>query len=324
MRKPFLTVLIILGITILGLASQFQPDIEVAELQAKYTNAASKFLMVNGMRVHYRDEGAGPTLVLLHGTASSLHTWDGWTKELSANFRIVRMDLRGFGLTGPNAAHDYSMPQYVALLAALADSLSLTNFHLAGNSLGGEIAWHFALAYPERVQRMILLDAAGYPRKNMPFTFKLARNPLTTAFTRWITPRRLVKQSVLDVYGDDSKVTEALVQRYYDLTCRTGNRAAFIARAHAFHEVEFERIKQVKTPTLIQWGADDLWIPVEEARRFDADFRNSELIVYKGVGHVPMEEIPERTAHDAKSFLEVQPRFDRGLSAAAFMPRGNK
>lgn len=304
MRKLLIAALIVLGTIVLAAASQFQPDIEVAELQAKYANVASKFLSINGMSVHYRDEGAGPTLVLLHGTASSLHTWDDWTKELSANFRVVRMDLPGFGLTGPNATHDYSMPRYVDFLAAFADSLSLERFHLAGNSLGGEIAWHFALAQPQRVQRMILLDAAGYPRLNIPFAFKLARNPLTKAFTRWITPRSLVEKSMREVYGDDGKVTEALVQRYFELTCRAGNRAAFVARANAFHEVEPERIKQITTPTLIQWGAEDLWIPVQEALRFDADIPHSELIVYEGIGHVPMEEIPERTSRDAKNFLQ--------------------
>lgn len=303
MRKTRTLVLLAVGIIVAFTATQLRTDIGVEELQAKYANAASRFIMLHGMRVHYRDEGAGPTLVLLHGTASSLHTWEGWASALQNDFRIVRMDLPGFGLTGPNATHDYSLPQYVDFLAAFADSLKLERFHLAGNSLGGEIAWHFALAQPARVESMILLDAAGYPITRVPFAFTLARNPLTRFFTRWITPRSLVQKSLLDVYGDDGKVTEALVQRYYELTCRAGNRAAFIARARAFHVVEFERIKQILTPTLIQWGAQDEWIPVADAQRFVADIPNSELIIYEDAGHVPMEEIPERTAHDAKNFM---------------------
>lgn len=303
MRKTRTLVLLAVGIIVAFTATQLRTDIGVEELQAKYANAASRFIMLHGMRVHYRDEGAGPTLVLLHGTASSLHTWEGWASALQNDFRIVRMDLPGFGLTGPNATHDYSLPQYVDFLAAFADSLKLERFHLAGNSLGGEIAWHFALAQPARVKSMILLDAAGYPITRVPFAFTLARNPLTRFFTRWITPRSLVQKSLLDVYGDDGKVTEALVQRYYELTCRAGNRAAFIARARAFHVVEFERIKQILTPTLIQWGAQDEWIPVADAQRFVADIPNSELIIYEDAGHVPMEEIPEQTAHDAKNFM---------------------
>lgn len=303
MRKTRTLVLLAVGIIVAFTATQLRTDIGVEELQAKYANAASRFIMLHGMRVHYRDEGAGPTLVLLHGTASSLHTWEGWASALQNDFRIVRMDLPGFGLTGPNATHDYSLPQYVDFLAAFADSLKLERFHLAGNSLGGEIAWHFALAQPARVESMILLDAAGYPITRVPFAFTLARNPLTRFFTRWITPRSLVQKSLLDVYGDDGKVTEALVQRYYELTCRAGNRAAFIARARAFHVVEFERIKQILTPTLIQWGAQDEWIPVADAQRFVADIPNSELIIYEDAGHVPMEEIPEQTAHDAKNFM---------------------
>lgn len=304
MRRISFVVLAFAGLLLAITASQFRADIAVTELSAKYTNAASRFLTLQGMRVHYRDEGAGPTLVLLHGTASSLHTWEGWKQELQSNFRVVRLDLPGFGLTGPNATHDYSIPQYVSFLNAFADSLGLTNFHLAGNSLGGEIAWHFALAHPERVQSLVLIDAVGYPMTRMPFAFKLARNPLTRFFTRWITPRSLVEQSVLDVYGDDDKVTDDLVQRYFDLTCRAGNRAAFVARANMEFGLEFDRIKQITAPTLIQWGEQDMWVPVADAHRFDADIADSKLIIYEGIGHIPMEEIPERTARDAKIFFD--------------------
>ena len=304
MRRISFVVLAFAGLLLAITASQFRADIAVTELSAKYTNAASRFLTLQGMRVHYRDEGAGPTLVLLHGTASSLHTWEGWTQELQSNFRVVRLDLPGFGLTGPNATHDYSIPQYVSFLNAFADSLGLTNFHLAGNSLGGEIAWHFALAHPERVQSLVLIDAVGYPMTRKPFAFKLARNPLTKFFTRWITPRSLVEQSVLDVYGDDDKVTDELVQRYFDLTCRAGNRAVFVARANMEFGLEYDRIKQITAPTLIQWGEQDMWVPVADAHRFDADIADSKLIIYEGIGHIPMEEIPERTARDAKIFFD--------------------
>ncbi len=303
MRRIGFTVLAFIGLVLAITASQFRADIAVEALSVKYANAASRFLALPGMRVHYRDEGEGPKLVLLHGTASSLHTWEGWTQELQQDFRVVRMDLPGFGLTGPNATHDYSIPQYVNFLNAFADSLGLVNFHLAGNSLGGEIAWHFALAHPERVQRLVLLDAAGYPITRQPFAFNLARNAFTRSSVRWITPRFLVKKSLLDVYADDSKVTEELVQRYLDFTCRAGNRAAFIARANAEWGNDYARIKQVTMPTLIQWGAQDAWVPVTDAHRFDEDLPNSDLIIYENAGHIPMEEIPTRTARDAKEFL---------------------
>ncbi len=313
MRKLRTVVLILVGIVLALIASQIRFDLAVKELKAKYANAASKFLSINDANVHYRDEGSGPILVLLHGTGASLHTWDGWTKELQADFRVVRMDLPGFGLTGPDSSHDYSMKHYGDLLAVFLDSLRLDRIHLAGNSLGGRIAWHFALAHPERLERMVLLDAGGYPTAREPFALKLARNPLTRALARWITPRSLIEKSLLEVYGDDGKVTAELVQRYYDLTRRAGNRAAFIAGANTAYDAEFERLKHLATPTLIQWGAEDTWIPVADAHRFDADIPNSELIIYEGAGHVPMEEIPERTARDAKIFLSVQPRLDRGL-----------
>ena len=255
---------------------------------------------VPGSTLFYESAGTGSPVILLHGGNLDRRMWDAEFGALQRTHRVIRYDARGYGRSGASdtafsAHHD---------LRALMDALQLPRASLVGLSLGGRVAMDFALAHPERVRRMILLDAAGYPRANMPFAFKLARNPVTKIFTRWVAPRSLVKKSLLEVYGDDGKVTEELVQRYFELTLRAGNREAFVARANAFHEVEFERIKQITTPTLIQWGAEDLWIPVQEALRFDADIPHSELIVYEGIGHVPMEEIPERTSRDAKNFLQ--------------------
>jgi len=303
MRKIRTIVLMVLGLGLAVIAAQIRPDLDVNELKNKYAGPASKFLMMPGVAVHYREEGRGPALVLLHGSGASLHTWEGWAQALQDDFRVVRMDLPGFGLTGPDGTHDFSMNHYVEFLSAFLDSLGIPSCHLAGNSLGGRIAWHFALAHRERLQSLILVDAAGYPTPREPSAFKLARNPFTRVIVRWITPRRLVQKSLLEVYGDDSKVTDDLVQRYYDLTRRAGNRLAYIERANTIYQENLAEIAQIMTATLVLWGAEDEWEPVANARRFDADLPRSELRIYAGVGHVPMEEIPERTAQDVKKFL---------------------
>ena len=287
-------------------AASYHADIPVDELKAEFTNEESQFIDILGMPVHYRDEGSGPLLVLIHGTAASLHTWDGWVDELKNDFRIVRMDIPAFGLTGPEPTGDYSIDRYVEFLEAFASALNLESFALAGNSLGGEIAWRYALAHPQRVNRLVLVDAVGYARsegQKENLAFKLARTSGFKTVMSKITPRFLYRQGLLEVYGDDSKVTEELVDRYFRLSLREGNRRAFAERVIAAQVPIKGDVRNITQPTLILWGADDLWIPLEHGRNFARDIDGSQLVVYPGVGHVPMEEIPEQSAADTRTFL---------------------
>ncbi|CAN5347341.1 alpha/beta hydrolase [soil metagenome] len=284
--------------------SQLRCNIPVEKLKPIYTNADSKFIEVDNMQVHYRIEGNGPPLVLLHGMAASLHTWEGWAKELKTDFRVISIDLPAFGLTGPNPSNDYSIKFYVDFLHLFLDKLGIHEFHLAGNSLGGLIAWNYALTYPHQVKKLILIDAAGYKKmKDAPFVFKLARTPIVKDVMELLSPKYLVRMSLKDVYGSDSLVTDALVDRYYDLLLREGNRKAFVQRTNGGFEFQTNRIHEIETPTLIMWGEQDKWILLEDGQKFNDELPNSELIVYPGVGHVPMEEAPAKTAADARAFL---------------------
>ncbi len=284
----------------------YRADIPLETLKQKYANDQSKFIDVLGMPVHYRDEGQGPVLVLLHGTAASLHTWDGWTEELKNDFRIIRFDMPGFGLTGPDPAGDYTIKHYVDFVDAVTSQLGVNKFSLAGNSLGGEIAWGYALAHPEKADKLILLDAAGYPRlpgQKESVAFKMARTPGLKSLLKKFTPRSLYKKSILEVYGDDSKVTDDLIDRYLDLSLREGNREAFSQRVITSQIQADGDISKIAQPTLLLWGEDDIWIPVAHGHHFADDIKGSQLIVYPGVGHVPMEEIPIASARDARAFL---------------------
>ncbi len=256
------------------------------------------------MRVHYRVEGNGPPLLLLHGTAASLHTWEGWVQELKKDFKVISLDLPAFGLTGPNPKNDYSIGYYVEFLHRFMDRLGIHQFHLAGNSLGGQIAWNYALAYPHQVKKLVLIDAAGYGMGHkVPFVFTLARTPGLKTLMAYLSPRFMFSKSIEEVYGNDALVTDSLVDRYYELTLRDGNRKAFVERANLDFSFQAGRIKEVETPTLILWGELDEWIPLAHGQQFHQDIPNSQLIVYPGVGHVPMEEIPAQTAADARAFL---------------------
>ena len=178
---------------------------------------------------------------------------------------------------------------------------------LAGNSLGGSIAWHYAVAHPEKVTKLILVDAGGYesrkPTKGA-IGFKLAQIPVLNKILGFVTPRFLVKKSLQDVYGNKDKVTEELVDQYYSMLLRYGNRQALIKRMQmGWGGNDSEKIKLIKVPTLIVWGETDQLIPVSDAQLFHEAIGLSKLVIFKGVGHVPMEEAPDKFVVAVNAFL---------------------
>jgi len=304
-------ILIFISLIIIGIILLFgHRDIPVNELKVKYANKASSFILVDGMEVHYRDEGnLGDTIpiILIHGTASSLHTFDAWTEILKKTKRVIRMDLPAYGLTGPFPDDNYSMKHYTAFLKEFLTALNIKQCVLAGNSLGGQIAWNFTLEQPEMVKKLILIDAAGYPlkSKSVPIGFKIGRMSVLNKILTFITPRFIVKSSVENVYFDKSKVTNTLVDRYFDLTLRAGNRQAFVDRFKMTDDKKaYKKIKHIVQPTLIIWGENDLLIPVENAYKFQKDLPNNSLFLLDKCGHVPMEESPKESLKPVIDFLE--------------------
>jgi pimeloyl-ACP methyl ester carboxylesterase len=297
-----------IGLIIFCLANYYS-DKSVAELKVKYALPNSKFIDVDGMPVHFVDEGSlndSIPLVLLHGTGSNLHTWDGWLQILKSDHRIIRMDLPAYGLTGPNKNNDYSAKAYIDFLYKFLTKINVKKCYLAGNSLGGKIAWEYTLAHPNDVKKLVLIDAAGYPMasKTVPLVFRLAQNKLLSKIFLKITPKFIIKKSLLDVYDDDSKVTETLIDQYHDMATREGNRAAFLSKRNRAGDDSYKNITKIKQPTLILWGAGDKWITPDNAYKFQKDLSNDTLIIYKNMGHVPMEEAPNETANDVLQFLK--------------------
>jgi pimeloyl-ACP methyl ester carboxylesterase len=285
-------------------------DIPMNELKAKYANTASSFISVNGMDVHFRDEGDQADtipIVLIHGTASSLHTFDAWTNSLKNSKRVIRMDLPAYGLSGPFPDRNYSMTNYTAFLKDFLIALGVKQCVLAGNSFGGQIAWNFTLEQADMVNKLILIDAAGYPKnsKSVPIAFKLAQIPVLNKLLTFITPRFLVRASVENVYFDKSKVPDSLVERYFELTLRKGNRQALVDRfKRSGNREAYKNIKNIQQPTLILWGAKDNLIPVENAINFHEDLPNDTLVVLENTGHTPMEESPVESLKPVLYFLK--------------------
>jgi pimeloyl-ACP methyl ester carboxylesterase len=294
-----------------GIVLTWAPDRPVDALKARWAPPPSRFIAVQGMQVHLRDEGPRDDpepLVLLHGTSASLHTWEGWAAALRGQRRVIRFDLPGFALTGPQPQDDYSIDAYVRFVAAVLDQLGVRQrVVLAGNSLGGQIAWSFAAAQPQRVSRLVLVDAAGYPFESasVPVGFRVARLPLLAPLMQHTLPRGLVERSVRSVYGDPAKVTPELVDLYYDMALREGNRRALGLRMGQRLAVQPERIATLRLPTLILWGGRDRLIPPDNARRFAQDIAGSRLVLFDELGHVPQEEDPARTVAALQAFLRA-------------------
>jgi pimeloyl-ACP methyl ester carboxylesterase len=280
----------------------------LVDLTDKYTDETSKFLKVDNSIIHYRDEGTGPTLLLLHGVASSLHTWDDWVERLAPHYRIIRIDLPGHGLTGNDSSIErYEISYMVDKLEKFLNKLNIGDINLAGNSLGGYIAWNYALHRPDRVKKMILLDAAGFPQ-NLPFIMSFTALPVIGELSGMIMPKFMIDMNIKEAFGDDEKVTDELQQRYFDLIMREGNREALVKVFRTMKEQSQnphigDRVKEIQTPTLLMWGDQDEWVPLEVMQQFVQALPNSQSIVYEGVGHMPMEELPDQTSLDAHEFF---------------------
>ena len=285
-------------------------DKSVNELKEKYAAVSSAFIAVEDMEVHYRDEGSKTDslpLVLIHGTGSSLQTFDAWAAALKKEKRVIRMDIPAFGLTGPFPNRQYSIDHYVDFIHHFLSALGVEKCILGGNSLGGQIAWNYTAQYPAMVQKLILIDAAGYSiqSQSVPIGFKIARTPVLKNIMTFITPRFMVKESVQNVYADKAKVTDMLVDRYFDLTLREGNRQALVDRLNLVGDTSpVQLIKNIQQPTLILWGEKDLLIPIKFAYLFHNDLPNDTLVILKNMGHVPMEESPQESLAPVLEFLK--------------------
>ena len=307
---------VLLMLTALALTLSRAPDRAPSTLVARWALPPSDFVEIKGQLVHLRDEGPrGDPLpiVLIHGTSASLHTWEGWVKALKGQRRVISLDLPGFGLTGPFAGQyekgNYSGDAYAKFLLDLLDALKVDRAVLGGNSLGGEVAWRTAYLAPARVAALVLVDAAGPPfvPLSMPLGFRMARIPGLNRIAEIALPRALVEEGIKDVYGDPSKVTPELVDRYFELTLREGNREALRQRMqHLVAGEHAERIATLKQPTLILWGGRDKLIPPEIAQQFHRQIAGSQLVVFQDLGHVPQEEDPARSVQPVKAFLGLK------------------
>ncbi len=306
----FISVAALLAI---AFAIGYTPDTDPVEMRAKYGASPSQFLTLSpGLTVHVRDQGPrdGQAIILIHGSNASLHTWEPWVTRLQNSYRVVTLDLPGHGLTGANPSGVYDYPSYAAVVDQAMQKLGIARAIIAGNSMGGGVAWTYALAHPDKVAGLVLIDAAGAPNaasRKAPIGFRIARMPVIKELARVIMPRAMFESSLKTSISNTAIITPKMVDRYWELNRYPGNREATMLRfaaAQKSRPATPAQLKQIKAPTLILWGAEDNLIPVSSAQWFHKNLQGSKLIIYPKVGHIPMEEVPDRSAIDLTEWVK--------------------
>jgi len=303
--------LLVLGLCAVTLTACMAPDIPYAKLEAKYASPASHFMdLPGGLHVHYRDQGPrdAPVVVLVHGFSASLHAWEPWVARLP-DYRVISLDLPGHGLT--RAPDDYvpSTDRSVAIVDQVTERLGVRRFVLGGNSMGGGVSWNYALQHPDKLDGLVLVDAGGWPSserpKGQPMVFKLLANPVGRWVLRHADPGLMAEKGLKQAYEDEALVTPALVTRYVDLARAPGHRAILTGGRGGppGRTVTPQTFAAIHTPTLVMVGEKDQVIPADNSRKLAGAIPGAKLVVYPEGGHVPMEQLPDKSAADLRAFL---------------------
>jgi pimeloyl-ACP methyl ester carboxylesterase len=218
-----------LVVLVIGGAFLYTPDMSRAALEAKYRLSPDDFVEVAGIRLHVVQAGRHdlPCVVMLHGFGSSLQTFDAWSVGLAARYHVVRLDLPGFGLTGRDPTGDYSDARSMNLLAGLLDRLGVARASFVGNSMGGRLAWEFAAARPERVEKLILISPDGFASTG----FEYGRAPAVPWMLRllpYTMPKAMLRATLAPAYADPKRLSDGEVDRYWDFMRAPGVRQAVI------------------------------------------------------------------------------------------------
>ena len=299
------------------LAALWRKDIPLGTLEARYGIATSRFVaMPDGLRLHYLDAGPrdGPVLLLVHGYSASSFDWMPWIEHLARRHRVIAIDLPGHGLTAAKPGAVFTVDGLIAIVAALVAALHLPRFLLVGHSMGGQVAWHYALDHAARIAGLVLVGATGWADERPgppPLVFRL----LASAPGRWalrhLNLAPLVRRGLRNAVTDAALVTPALVRRTTDLVLGAGHRRILTElQVRGGDASRLSGLAAVAVPTLIMAGEADRLVPLDHARRFAAAIPGASLVTYPGIGHMPMQEIPERSAADLEAWIAA---FGDGL-----------
>ena len=285
------------------------PDRSRRELEMRYTDSSTVFISVLGIRLRVRDSGPrdAPAVVFLHGFGSSLETWEPWARALAAQRRVIRFDFPGAGLSGADLIGDYDDERTLQVVAALMDALKLRQAAFVGNSMGGRIAWEFTARHPDRVTQLVLISPDGFASPGFEYD-QQPHVPGLLRLMKYFLPKRMLRVNLSAAYADPRRLTDASVDRYYDLLLAAGNRDAMLSRmTQTVLRNPVPILKTITTPTLLVWGEKDRMIPYRNAADYLRALPNASLVSFPDLGHLPHEEAPSVSLPAIRDFLSHPP-----------------
>jgi pimeloyl-ACP methyl ester carboxylesterase len=300
---------LLIGALILWTGALFyHSDIPRAEIIEKYSSENVLSTTVDGNTIYYSDTGEGEVILLLHGTSSFLQTWDSWAAELENEYRVIRPDLLGFGLTGAPHDLDFSLENYLESLNGLMHQLDVSSFHIVGNSFGGYLATQMAINHPEKIRSLCIINGSGFELtevKSKTSGFSLATTPIVKNIMRYVTPKFVIESSLKSFYGNPNLVTDHIVQRYFDYLLCSDNRKSLVLKSAEPLPPLNQRLHEISCQSLIIWGESDELIPIEKGLAITKSILNSEMKTLTNTGHLPMEERPNESVLMYIEFLNA-------------------
>ena len=315
LKKIIFSLLLLFLLLVILFFTVKDPDSDRQAMIEKYGQDAISIDDGLGGQIYYRDQGnkEGDVLLLLHGSNSSMQTWNGMINVLASSYRIISFDLYGHGITGKHPNNDYSANAQISAAIKVLDAVNVDSAVWIGNSMGGWVAWRGALAKPHRVSSLVLIGASGAQggeEAEVYFAARILKSPIIQKLAQYITPRSMVEKSIQDNYVDHTKITDTLIDQYWELLRFPGNREAISHRVKTSREPEmWNEIHNITQPTLLLWGEQDIIVPFSDTRLYQEKLPNSKLVSYPNASHLPMEELPIKVANDIDQWLSNKPGF---------------
>jgi pimeloyl-ACP methyl ester carboxylesterase len=281
------TILMVLALLAIYLITTFRPDVPLEELKQTYALPDSSYMEIQGMPVHYRRTGTGPTIVLLHGTIGSLHQWSEWINKMSNHFDLVTLDLPAYGFTGPFPDGPYKIERYTNFLNEFLGRLKISKATLIGHSFGGYVAWRTAVRYPNLVDNLVLIASTGLKYRSRVTVSYVAKIPIVKNLLYYHSPRFIYEVALQKAFFPEPPASAEEIDRFYDLARRPGNRGALLATFNEMYKEHQEDLAlKVSQPTLILWGEEDMIVPVEMGYKLHKMIPNSKFTTYPKKGHM--------------------------------------
>jgi len=282
------------------------PDKSKAELEKTYGSSKNAYVSVLGVNLHYQDTGPSKNatpILFLHGFGASLQTWDTWAQALSDDYRVISVDLPGFGLTGEDPSGIYTDQRSVEVLEAFLKELNIPKVVLVGNSMGGKFAWQFAARYPNQVSKLVLISPDGYASPGIEYG-KKTEVPAIADLYRYFFSKMFLVMNLKPAYADPNTLNDALVNRYYDLMLAPGVRGAILGRMQqTVLQDPVPSLSSIQVPTLLIWGEKDAFIPISNSNDYLKVMPSAKRVSLPNIGHLPQEEQPSIGLAALKEFL---------------------